>query len=195
MRIFIISIVLGSIISLCFYGKRFWENRYLVLMIIAGLGLVSTLIFNYVTRNDLNKKIIITKKWDVDKIMLNDTTIDSSFITTNKNLSKWKHISENDSLGVDSAYHFFYYDKNDLVIAYFRNGRIEESKMDNICIMESDSNDIAFSVRIKEKYLSPNFWTFGSSLPRIRTIICLYLPSSDYKTIPDSIMNKTIKLQ
>ena len=56
MLIFIISFVLTAIISACFFKNRFWENRYLVLLIGAGVALVATLTTNFIVRGHLETK-------------------------------------------------------------------------------------------------------------------------------------------
>ena len=55
--IFVTAVILVSFICLCFFKKRFWENRYLVLLISGGVALVATLTTNYVTRSGLGTKI------------------------------------------------------------------------------------------------------------------------------------------
>jgi magnesium-transporting ATPase (P-type) len=51
MYIFLISVLLVSFIGLCFFKKKFWENRYLLLMIIGGVAIIATVTTNYITRN------------------------------------------------------------------------------------------------------------------------------------------------
>ena len=53
MYTFILSTILVTIISLCIFKNRFWENRYLVLLIIAGTALVSMITINYAVRGGL----------------------------------------------------------------------------------------------------------------------------------------------
>jgi len=88
MTIFILSIIIVSIISLCFYKKKFWENRYLVLLIISGVALVSTLTTNYAIRGSLGTDIETIWKYPIQVFSINDSlTTDSSLVTIDEELS------------------------------------------------------------------------------------------------------------
>ena len=56
MLTFILSFIVTVIISFCFFKSKFWENRYLVLLIGTGVALVATLILNYSVRGHLQTK-------------------------------------------------------------------------------------------------------------------------------------------
>ena len=62
MLIFIISVLLVSFISLCFFKSKFWQNRYLVLLICAGVALVATLVTNYIVRGKLQTKTVVVRE-------------------------------------------------------------------------------------------------------------------------------------
>ena len=60
MLTFILSFIVTVIISFCFFKSKFWENRYLVLLIGTGVALIATLVLNYSVRGHLSTKTEIT---------------------------------------------------------------------------------------------------------------------------------------
>lgn len=75
MLIFVISFVLTAIISACFFKNKFWENRYLVLIIGAGVSLVATLVTNYSIRGNLQSKVETVKIIPLNPFYMPDSII------------------------------------------------------------------------------------------------------------------------
>ncbi|MDD5649116.1 MAG: hypothetical protein PHF86_01675 [Candidatus Nanoarchaeia archaeon] len=73
MLIFIGSVIITSIISLCFFKSKFWENRYLILLIIAGVSFIATLTTNYIIRGKLSTYTKVEWKKDIYTFYLRDT--------------------------------------------------------------------------------------------------------------------------
>jgi hypothetical protein len=101
MLIFPISIVIVTIIALCFYKNKFWENRYIILSIIGGVALVATLTANFIARGHLTTKVEtvwvkpIYRFYMPDSVYLKnvsyvDTIIDTTHVTIAQ-VSLFKH--------------------------------------------------------------------------------------------------------
>lgn len=75
MYTFIISMITAMVISLCFFGKKFWENRYLVLLIGIGVAIIATLTVNYFSRPNLETKIVNIYNKPINKFWVADTLI------------------------------------------------------------------------------------------------------------------------
>ena len=193
--IFITSIILVSIISLCFFKKRFWENRYLVLFISGCVALVATLTTNFAIRNHIDTKFEKIWQKNVSVIAFNDSLVDASFVTKNPKLNLTGHL-KNDSIAVAVfSHHLFYYNgEKSLKVGFVEGVDVQAIDWDDIYFAQSSSDTLAYLAKIKEIYNpNPNNWISRISLPRIKTIKCLYLPPKEYAAIPDSLMRKISK--
>lgn len=190
--IFLIAMILVSFISLCFFKKKFWENRFIVLLIGGGVALVVTLTINFSTRNGLETKY--TPKWtkQLSLIALNDSTVDSCGVTLCKNLDFKSHIiNTDDSTGVKhfSRFLFYIYD-GEVNVGLSQNNELNEYLLEDVYFALSDNDSIGYISKLKQNYVSDNMWINELSLPRIQTVHCLYLPPSDYSLVPDSLIRK-----
>ena len=184
--------ILVSFISLCFFKKKFWENRFIVLLIGGGVALVATLTVNFSTRSGLETKY--TPKWtkQLQVIALNDTTVDSCGVTLWRNLDFKSHIfNTDDSTGVKhfSRFLFYIYD-GEVNVGLSQNNELNEYLLEDVYFALSDNDSIGYVSKLKQNYVSDNMWINELSLPRIQTVFCLYLPPSDYALVPDSLMRK-----
>jgi len=193
MYIFILSILVVSFISLCFFKKKFWENRYLVLLITASVAIVVTLSTNFITRNKLgttNENIV---KKEIQLISFNPSLIDSTFfISNNKDLGLSEHNYKKDSTTKPVTSHYlFYYDNGGLKLGYATNGTWRYQYLSKIYIAPSTDEKVAYYTKVKKIYNERSSkWVSSISLPRIKTIKCFYLPPSEYAAIPDSLIRK-----
>src|SRR6056297_3550351 len=75
MYIFLISVLLVSFIGLCFFKKKFWENRYLLLLIIAGVSVIATTITNFSTRGNYPIKAEVIREKPLSAMYINDSLL------------------------------------------------------------------------------------------------------------------------
>ena len=193
MFIFITAVLLTSFICLCFFKKKFWENRYLVLFISGCVALVATLTTNYATRGKMDTRVDTLWEYPIQVMALNTTLMDSTFFTSDKELSLKDHLYSEDTT-VTSAYsrHLFYYNSdNKLCVGFAYDDDMKGKRWDNFYILPSDNDTIAYYAKKRLDYdPAPNKWIADFSLPTIKTIRCLYLPPTEYAAIPDSLIRE-----
>lgn len=213
MYIYILSFLVVSFISLCFFKKKFWENRYLVLFISGCVAILATLTTNYFTRNGLPTEIEVVAIKDLPTFYVGDTLlVDSVPYVADKDwdfeydLDDTYHLCDTllkrtTIAGIDTvivlpkkAVTIMFYDmelkpKKTSKIGYLRTNGKENYKYFNIAyILPSPNDTTAFISRIAERYISESKWLPQFSLPRKRTITCFFIPPSEYETIPDSLL-------
>jgi hypothetical protein len=188
MYIFILSVLLVSFISLCFFKKRFWENRYLVLLISGGVALVATLTVNYATRNGHDKDVKTLWTKEIQVMCFQDSLVDDTFFTVDDELSFTDHLSSKDTTKTTIySHHLFYYDDGSLRIGFSYGNNINSKDLDNVYIAKSNSDTTAFYGK-QRLFYGKRIADF--SLPHIKTVRCLYLPPSEYAAIPDSLIKE-----
>lgn len=195
MKIFILSILVVTFISMCFFKKKFWENRYLVLLIISGVALVATLTTNYATRGNLDKKVNTIWEKPMETLNINDSLVIDDFnLTIDKELELAfsQHLVDKDdtiTLTKNNHYVLYYGTENHLKIGYRIDGKLKYKYLKDVYIASSENESNADMVKFKQNY-NPNtkYWIAGFSLPRVQTVECFYLPPSEYAAIPDSLI-------
>lgn len=201
MLIFIISVILTSIVCLCFFKKNFWENRYLVLLISAGVAIVATLVVNFSVRSKLQTKSVVVWDNSLHTFYVQDSLlIDSLNSPIIKDFNYYRHdvsefiLNENDTIHKQIPVKVLFYTVDDKLFVGFFNEVDNQSyqKVDkNVYFVESDSDSVSYYCRKKLIYdVKPNNWITGFSLPRINTIKVFYIPPKYFTTIPDSLINK-----
>lgn len=193
MFIFIISVIVVSFICYCFFKKKFWENRYLVLTISAGVALVVTLGTNYFTRGKHDTKIETIWKNPVQVMSLNDSLIDSTAFTIDKELSFKDHLYSEDTTKIPTySRHLFYYNSDgELRIGFAQDNNLKSKSWKQVYIVSSKNDTVAYYTKVRLEYNpKPNNWIADFSLPNIKTIKCLYLPPDEYAMIPDSLIRE-----
>jgi len=192
MKIYILSILVVSFISLCFFKKRFWENRYLVLLLIGGVALVATLTTNLITRNKLGTRVAIVKKEDVRVFSVNQHLVDSTYISTGEAESLKGHLSATDTTAPSMyARHMFYYDDDEnLRVGFSTEDKLHSKLLSDLYIAPSQDT-VGYFAKVRQYYNKrSDKWVANISLPFIKTVSCLYLPPSEYATIPDSLIRE-----
>lgn len=188
MYTFILTIVVVSFISLCFFKKNFWENRYMVLAIIGGVALIATLTINYATRN--NEAKVVKTIWTKDSQLMNleGSLIDSNFVAKVDSLSLTDFNAQNDTI----QNHFIIYNDGDgYRIGFAYDDELESKNLDEIIIRESNSDKSYYT---KERLFyghRNNPWVVDISLPRIKTYRCYYVPHDDYVKLKSTGLIKT----
>jgi len=199
MYIFILSILLVSFISLCFFKSKFWEKRYLVLFIGGAVALVITLTTNFFTRGKIETKIETVWSKPLALFYVNDSLVlDSSRIgVLNKDLGiSDYYVKSKDSIPKTLTSFLFYDMSNNSgnrKIGFIdkKNNKFAYKYIKDIYIAPSESEDTAYYAKVRLKYNpKPNKWVANFSLPPIKTIRCFYVRPSDYKMIPDSLIKK-----
>jgi hypothetical protein len=201
MLIFIISFLLVSVISLCFFKKKFWENRYLVLLIAGSVTFVATLTINLFVRGHFEKRIeTIWNKplytFYMPDSLINDT-IKKSFLVNydwysdyNSN-EFWKDSTKNQ---IPVSFVLFTDDVkgNNKIIGTFKSPKKQNYYDYNMIYIASSGNDTVKYISKKKLVYSipPSNWITGFSFPRVKTARILYIPPKEYAMIPDSLIRK-----
>ena len=194
MYIFIIAVLLVSFISLCFFKKKFWENRYLVLLISGGVALVATLTTNYATRGNLGTTVETIWEKPIQTFSINDSlTTDSSLVSIDEELSFTDHrLLKNDSTMLWTTV-LIHGDERESYrrVGYYIDDDQKYKYLKDIYLAPSSSDSIAYFAKKRLYYDSkPSKWLADFSLPYIKTIKCFYIPPSQYAAIPDSLIRE-----
>ena len=191
------SVLVVSFISLCFFKKRFWENRYLVLLISGCVALVVTLTTNYATRGNLDKKVGTIWEKPMNLLSINDSLLINDFnLTVDKELELTfnDHLTSKDDTIVMKrygSYVLYYGSDNSLKIGYAWGDKLKYEYVKNVYISPSQSDTVAYFTKLKQNYNpEPNYWMAGFSLPRVQTVKCFYIPPKEYAALPDSLIRK-----
>ena len=191
--IFITSVLVFSFISLCFFKKKIWENRYLVLFISGCVALVATLTTNYATRGRLDTRVETISSYPIQVLSLDSSLIDSTMFTLDKELKLSEHITSNDSTHtpIYSRHLFYYNGDGNLCVGYATEDDLKAKTWKNIYIVPSNSDTVAYFGKVRQYYADRDSkWIADISLPYIKTIRCLYLPPTEYAMIPDSLIRE-----
>jgi protein associated with RNAse G/E len=198
MFIFILSFVVTVIVSLCFFKSKFWENRYLVLLIGSGVALVATLTTNYIIRGKLATKTELAWQTPIKFFYVNDSVLNvSDSIAIFKNGKyDFNKASGNEFLKQDTSKSqrklsivFFGIDKNLPLVGYINHkGNTNYSTLKDIYIAPSESDTIAYMARKKLVYdVKPSNWISGFTFPRKMSYTCLYISPKEYAKLPQAL--------
>lgn len=193
MYTFILSLIAVSFISLCFFKKKFWENRYLVLLITASVAIVVTLSSNFIGRNKLGTTTKNIHQKELMNIAYDAKLLDTTayFITNDKNRKLSGHEYNTNSKKKRASHYLLYNNEGSLKIGYAVNGTWDYQYVSKVYIAPSNSEKIAYYSKEKVVYKKRSSkWITNISLPRVETIKCFYLPPSQYNAIPDSLIRK-----
>ena len=197
MGIFLISLGIVFFISICFYKKRIWEYRYLILLISSGVTLTSYVTINYVQRNKLPIKEVVVNEYKLNPIFATDSIFNdsSSYITTKTpNSCDIKYDFNDDTTII----------KRKVPIVLYGDGKLEKIgyntsnknkiffyKLNNVYFQPTSKG--IFYKKIKYVYVRNSKWISSLNLPPVKTITCFYLPENIYKNIPDSLKKELPK--
>jgi hypothetical protein len=208
MFIFIISVIIVSFICLCFFKGNFWENRYLILLICGGVALVVTLTTNLIIRGHLQTKTEIVSTSPLYTFYVQDSLFNDSLSCINNT----SFIKDFDFINNHNASEFFKLKKDSLhkqipvtillytqdkknktifVGTFWKSFKQDYDELSDVYLAPSQADNIAYRCKKKLVYDVPKSnWLTGFSLPRINTIVILYIPPREYKLIPDSLIRK-----
>ena len=213
MLIFIISFIVTAIVSLCFFKSKFWENRYLVLLIGSGVALVATLTTNFIVRGHLERKVETIWNKPIYTFYLPDSLflstvkyVDDSLGNTNAKISflqkyDWYNKHEAKEYYRDTTK----YQRKVSVVMYSSNKKgtirwfgVFKTKYkqayynyDNTYVASSGNDTLMYVSKKKLVYsVPPSNWITGLSFPRIKTATVLYIPPKEYAMIADSLIRK-----
>lgn len=202
---FIISFIVVIFISMCFTKKRFWEYRYLILAIGAGVALIATLAVNYSLRNTLPTNVETIEKINFEKFYMPDSlyriSIDSNNVAKYDIIKDYNYFDKNkedfilnkkDKHQVPVNFIIYKTTKNNLSLGFMS----KDNKQCSINIKEAyfdvnNTDSIAYYIKKKKVYnVDNNNWISDLSMPRISTIDVIVLPAKQLALIPDSLINK-----
>lgn len=202
---FITSFIVTIIISLCFFKKRFWENRFLVLLIGAGVALIATLTINYSVRGNLETQVVDIKKRPLHTFALPDSIFPDSTYST-RFIKDWDFFNDHSSSDFakkkgDSTQVFATFllytdddddDKQTIYIGSFIDGNQTHSNLLKRYIVPSSADTIGYLLKEKIIYKIPdnNRWLSNFGFPRIGTIKTYHVPPKEYAMLPDSLIRK-----
>lgn len=180
---FLIVTILTTFISLCFFKKKFWENRYLILGINTAVLIVTFVVLNFalkstfhtVTQVSSNTPLIFNKYYVYDSVVKNNWTIEDAKLETLRRdklkkkthtyvvLSKYKGNVQINML--DKNYDAHTFDPSDY---YIVKGKTDTAYM----------IDIFLEPQSESKWLAP--------IGVVRTTIAMFivLPEKDYNKLP-----------
>ena len=218
MLIFILSFLATVIISFCFFKSKFWENRYLVLLIGSGVALAATLTTNLFVRGHLETRTetIWTKPLHtfylpdslflstisyIDIIGANDSCATTKTQTSFLVNYDWYNDHPKEEFWRDTTK----YQRPVSIVLYTMDKKgkdryfgVFKSKYKQSCYgykstyLASSGNDTLMYVSKKKLVYSvpPSNWITGFSFPRKETATVLYIPPKEYAMIPDSLIRK-----
>ena len=193
MLIFLLSLAIVSFICLCFFKKKFWENRYLVLLISGVVALVATLTTNFAIRGKLETKVEIIWEKRIQIFLINDSlVVDSSLVSINEDLTFNDHLVQQHDSTVSKLYTtILIHSKTLRRVGYYENNKQKYKYLKDVYIVPSTSDTIAYFMKKRLYYdQKPNKWVDKKSLPYIKTIKCFYIPPLEYAMIPDSLIRE-----
>ncbi|MFA5366375.1 MAG: hypothetical protein WC333_00430 [Dehalococcoidia bacterium] len=199
MLLFITTTLVVSLIAFCFWGKRFWEYRYIVLLIIACVSLVATIVVNYSIRGGLETKAEVLRTKPLTVFYINDTLFKDTLKT--QLIENWDfYEKKSNSFGKDTSKKqtpvtFIIYTTGKKTkttyIGYYKNGNQGYDYFSNLFLAPSSNDSIGYFCKKRLVYdVPPGNWLTGFSMPRKSTLKVLYVPPSEYALIPDSLKRK-----
>jgi hypothetical protein len=198
MLIFIISVIAVSIISLCFFKNKFWENRYLVLLISGGVALVATLATNFSIRGHLTTKTEIIRQYPIKTFFIKDSLLTDTIplvknVKFDFNREKESDYLKKDTLNDQRMISVILYDK----LKYRKFGYIAKNNESDFFyltnspiayIASSESDTLAYIAQKKLVYdIKPSKWITGFTFPRRKTYRCFYVPPKEYAAIVEYV--------
>ena len=201
MLIFILSFFATVIISLCFFKNKFWENRYLVLLIGSGVALVATLVTNFSVRGHFTTKTEIIWQKPIKMFFVKDSLfVDTIPLIKNQkfdfNRENGRDYLKKNTLNDQRMVSVVLYDKlkfrkfgyikrnNYTDFFYFCN----KSNSPIAYIASSESDTLAYFAKKKLVYdVKPSNWITGLTFPRRKTYRCFYVPPKEYATIVEYV--------
>lgn len=194
MYTFLLTTLLVSFIGLCFYKKKFWENRYIVLLISGCVVLIITLTTNYVRRNSLPTTYKTLWVKQIKTLQLHDSLLVPNYAAFNDSALNYEDIivyKEDSIVNKKRPSHYVFYingDGNLRVRLYVDNETIGKKPVD-MYFAESNDERSAYLGKFRKKYNpNDNKWISDLSLPTIETFTCVFLPKDELKAIPDSLI-------
>jgi len=188
MYTFIASVILVTIISLCVFKNRFWENRYLILLIIAATSLVSMTTIGFVKRGGLPTKVSISQIKYLKDLYVDSVNLDVvNQIPKNNEFLK----SENDTI--------IQINSHVVIFKYNNRERVGWNANDNKKVDRKFVNDIYFDVcdenpRYERRALnydtSKTGWINKFTLPEINYYYVILLPQHEYDALTDEYKRK-----
>ena len=202
MLTFILSFVTAVIISYCFFKSKFWENRYLVLLIGTGVALVATLVLNYSVRGHLQTKTEILWNKPMAVYYLPDSIYNIESKKTY--LKNWDYYAEHKAkefykdttkkqIPVTIVLYTITKKSKQLYVGVMKkNGDQNYWQLDDdVYLTKSSADSVAYVSKKKLFYdIKPNNWINSISIPRINTITVLHIPPKEFALIPDSLIRK-----
>ena len=212
MLIFILSFIATAIISLCFFKSKFWENRYLVLLIGTGVALVATLSTNYIVRGHLETKVETIWSKPLYTFYMPDSVyykfgfqhMDSlsplqiklkfiknyNWYAQHNNTEFWR-----DTAKKQTPVSFVLYSYNKKTLRYFGVFKSKYKQdyydYDEIYVAASSNDTLIYITKRKLIYsVPPSNWITGISFPIIKTATIIYIPPKEYALLPDSLIRK-----
>jgi hypothetical protein len=194
MYTFIASVILVTIISLCVFKNRFWENRFLILLFIAGTSLVGMVVMSFMLRNSLPHIVEVETSKQLIPFYIKDTQLlkDSIYMDTIvPNLGELNHNpknsvflkSENDTVKQFKS-HIIFYEYGGLHVGWNADDkkRVNRTKPKNIYFGVCDENPRYEFITLNYDVTKTN-WI--SLLPTIKSIMVLYIPQMEYDVLSD----------
>lgn len=192
MYIFIISILVVSFIAFCFYKSKFWENRYLVLLISVSVALIATLTTNFIIRDKAQVKVKVSGAMVVQPFYLPDSALSGYELVNDSLFMNDDNIIISDSCKTRLSFVCRGYNNNtNKKISIIKmNGHTKTYDFDDIFIVQNKNDSSSYICNLNLYYdIKPNKLIINK-LPKISSIKCLYISEEEYSSIPDSLIRE-----
>lgn len=181
---FLLSSVLGVIVSWCLFGKEFNQKLWYVVLTILGVTLVSTLVVSAISLKYLDTEDVFVEKSKLiplgSYLKVRDTTfkytLNSKDIDTIVNYNKIPiyFVIKDGKLNVQTN--------------YFSEGYVEILDLDEFKVIKIDTTSW-FGIEKTKYRTSDNLWVSGMSLPHKNTMKKLYLDKNRFMEL-QNVINK-----
>lgn len=171
----------------------------MVLLISAGVALVTTIITNYAIRDSLGTKEKIYYEYSLVDFYLPDSLLFDSipFIKDDDwYIGKYDadELQENNDTLSNIKTHFVYYNNGKKIGMLSKRLNRYYYNTDELYVVPSESDTIAYFYKKRILYdTKQNKWLCSFSLP-FKRVIYVAVPPKEYAMIPDSLLNKTQEL-
>lgn len=198
MNIYLLSFLVTAFISLCFFKKKFWENRYLVLFIGGCVAIITITTTNYFSRGNLPTKVEMVRQYPMKRFNVPETyAVNGVPFVYDSSKTDWDFSDgfEFDSTVETITASIIFYDMEEFdsskKIGYVKeNGTLSSKYLKGVYIVPSPNDTTAFWAVIKQNYVRDSKWVATFSLPRKNTIRCFFIPPSEYAVLPDSLIKE-----
>lgn len=179
---FILSALLGIIVSWCIFGKEFNQKLWYVALTVLGVTLVSTLIVSTISLKYLDTEDVFVEQSKLIPLGSYDKVRDTTFKYT-LNSKDIDTIVNYDKIPI---YFVIKDGKLNVQTNYTSEGYVEKLDFNEFKVVKIDTASW-FGIEKTQYRTSDNVWVSGISLPRKNTMKKLYLDKNRFNELQNVI--------